>query len=60
MKKVYETPTAEKISFNYRDQVVVASVVTPEVGTVTNENLGQNGCKLYLLEAYGARICDII
>ena len=25
MKKVYEAPTVEKIAFQYRDQVVVAS-----------------------------------
>lgn len=25
MKKPYETPSAEKIAFNYRDQVVAAS-----------------------------------
>lgn len=25
MKKTYEAPTAEKMEFNYRDQVVVAS-----------------------------------
>ena len=25
MKKAYETPTVEKIEFNYRDQIVVAS-----------------------------------
>lgn len=28
MKKTYVTPTVEKISFQYRDQVVVASGVT--------------------------------
>ena len=28
MKKDYETPTVEKITFNYRDQVVAASGVT--------------------------------
>ena len=27
MKKVYEAPTAEKIAFRYRDQVVAASGV---------------------------------
>ena len=26
MKKTYETPVAEKMMFNYRDQVVAASV----------------------------------
>ena len=34
MKKSYETPSVEKIKFNYRDQVVAASggVVEPEAG----------------------------
>ena len=32
MKKSYETPSVEKICFNYRDQVVAAS------GTVPTEN----------------------
>ena len=27
MKKIYETPNAEIIKFNYRDQIVVASSV---------------------------------
>lgn len=35
MKKIYETPEAEKITFNYRDQVVAASS--------GNENGGGNG-----------------
>ena len=29
MKKSYETPTVEKIKFNYRDQVVAASGAGP-------------------------------
>ncbi len=29
MKKVYETPSVEKIAFMYRDQVVVASQSVP-------------------------------
>ena len=36
MKKVYETPNAEKIEFQYRDQVVVASSVC----SITNERVG--------------------
>ena len=40
MKKTYEAPTAEKMEFNYRDQVVVAS------GTCLNVwvNTGENSC----------------
>ena len=40
MKKTYETPNAEKIMFQYRDQVVAAS------GKCTSkwENIGDNGC----------------
>lgn len=28
MKKNYETPSIEKIAFQYKDQVVVASIIT--------------------------------
>lgn len=36
MKQTYETPSAEKIQFNYRDQVVVASGMNNNMlGTVT-------------------------
>lgn len=35
MKKDYETPSVEKIEFNYRDQVVAASGVdTNMLGTI--------------------------
>lgn len=40
MKKIYETPTVEKIRFNYRDQVVAASGddTTPRlIATVTEQ-----------------------
>ena len=40
MKKLYETPTVEKIKFNYRDQVVAASgdTTTPRMlGTVEEQ-----------------------
>ena len=40
MKKLYETPTVEKIIFNYRDQVVAASGddTTPRmIGTVAEQ-----------------------
>ena len=32
MKKTYETPSVEKVAFQYRDQVVVASNWQPETG----------------------------
>jgi len=40
MKKVYEAPTVEKIAFQYRDQVVVAS------GTCVDQwvNIGVEEC----------------
>ena len=40
MKKLYETPMVEKITFNYRDQVVAASgdATTPRmIGTVAEQ-----------------------
>ena len=40
MKKVYEAPTVEKITFNYRDQVVAASgeATAPRmIGTVAEQ-----------------------
>lgn len=41
MKKTYVAPVAEKINFEYKDQVVVAS------GNCTNQwtNIGDAGCK---------------
>lgn len=41
MKKTYETPSVEKIAFQYRDQVVVAS------GNCISawKNEGDNACK---------------
>ena len=64
MKKEYITPTAEKIRFNYRDQVVAASgeggggTSNPSFGSITRENWGSNGCKLYALEATGWNLCS--
>lgn len=40
MKKNYETPCAEAIKFNYRDQVVAAS------GIATYDS-GSSGCTVY-------------
>ena len=68
MKMKYETPSAEKISFNYRDQVVAASG-----GDGGSGNTGGNGNGTtdrtsgdfcggidYVTEALGWVICDWI
>lgn len=61
MKKLYEPPTVEKISFRYRDQVVAASGVqgtgAPDQGDTPStgeqligrilEGLGVSTCKGY-------------
>ena len=69
MKKFYTKPTAEKLAFQYRDQVVAASSdssgtggsETPEVGTmVGNQQIGSDGCSWYMFEAAGSRICDYL
>lgn len=39
MKKTYETPVAEKIAFQYREQVVAASACVSRW-----ENIGADGC----------------
>ena len=44
MKREYNTPTVEKISFRYRDQIVVASGGSEEVNTPTSEWSGGNYC----------------
>lgn len=41
MKKNYETPCAEAIKFNYRDQVVAAS------GGIAAYDTGSSGCTVY-------------
>ncbi|MBR3763133.1 MAG: hypothetical protein IKK57_01105 [Clostridia bacterium] len=43
MKKTYETPSVEKIAFQYRDQVVVASGGHQCIIDWTN-NAGETGC----------------
>ena len=42
MKKTYETPSVEKIAFQYRDQVVAASGNTNCESRY--ENTGENEC----------------
>lgn len=69
MKKFYTKPTAEKLAFQYRDQVVAASGGTesgngvfpenPQIGGVYgNSSVGTGDCKWYLAEAISASICD--
>ena len=64
MKKSYETPSVEKIKFNYRDQVVAASGGEAVVdGAVTGGNSTSdraNEVVDYLLNGAGVRICDSI
>lgn len=55
MKKFYETPSAEKISFNYREQVVAVS----GGGTGdTNRTLFSDGCNIQSLIVLGYDICS--
>lgn len=59
MKRTYMTPEAEKIAFNYREQVVAASSLT--VGQLYgNETWSPMGtCKYYGAEAAGYAICGL-
>ena len=52
MKRAYESPTAEKISFRYRDQVVVAS------GGVGSGGAGQDGNSPSAGEQFIGRILE--
>ena len=42
MKKMYETPEVEVVKFQYRDQVVAASVTTSCVSAWVN--IGEGSC----------------
>lgn len=59
MKKTYETPTVEKISFRYRDQVVAASgmagtdALDPGDAPSTGEQIIGR-----ILEGLGVSICE--
>ena len=52
MKKSYETPSVEKITFNYRDQVVAAS------GGVGSGGAGQDGNSPSAGEQFIGRIAE--
>ena len=66
MKMKYETPSAEKISFNYRDQVVAASSETGGNGDSFAQNVmgagspvcGSGGIVDRALDYLGWSICD--
>lgn len=69
MKKLYETPSVEKITFCYRDQVVAASGGGSEVVPTPNPSVGDmygnqtvfNGnCKYYLAEVLGIGLCSLV
>ena len=66
MKMKYETPSAEKISFNYRDQVVAASGDNGGSGNTggngTTDRTSGDFCGYadYVTEALGWFICDYI
>ncbi len=65
MKKVYEAPTAEKIAFRYRDQVVAASGDTNvDQGGDGNPTWGWDNnpgaCTLRVAENLGISFCDIM
>ena len=61
MKKSYETPSVEKIKFNYRDQVVAASGTLNSSGTEQggreNTTIGEQ-VKDYLFQGLGWSGCD--
>ena len=58
MKKTYETPTVEKISFRYRDQVVAASG-TLNSGAPDQGNTPSTGEQIIgrILEGLGVSTC---
>ena len=59
MKKTYNKPTAEKLAFKYRDQVVVASGGDSNGGGSNPYNrIPGFGCKVYLFEFAGNSWCD--
>lgn len=60
MKKTYEAPTATKIAFNYRDQVVAASGGTPiSDDPITGRTVILNGCDLQNF-VLGLNWCSVI
>lgn len=56
MKKQYETPTVEKIQFDYREQVVAASGGPSGPG----RTIFSDGCNIQSLIALGYDICGTL
>ena len=59
MKKTYMTPEAEKIQFNYREQVVAASSLQPGDIYGNEEWSLWGSCKYYGAEAAGWAVCGL-
>ena len=59
MKKLYETPSVEKIAFRYRDQVVVASGEAGSGGAGQGGNSSSAGEQFIgrILEGIGVSTC---
>lgn len=55
MKKAYETPSVEKVAFQYRDQVVVASGPSGSCTYHWDDNQGaglESGCHIHWTSAH--------
>lgn len=57
MKKHYETPSAEKIRFDYREQVVAASG-TNVPGPDSPRTVFSDGCNVQSMIVLGYDICS--
>lgn len=55
MKKNYETPTVEKIQFNYREQVVATSGIS---GSGPVRTIFSDSCNIQSLIMLGYDICS--
>lgn len=58
MKKFYEPPSAEKISFNYREQVVAASGTSGDGNQEPVRTIFSDGCNIQSLIVLGYDICS--
>lgn len=57
MKKQYETPTAEKIRFNYREQVVATSGDTTGSGE-DPRTIFSDACNIQSMVVLGHDVCS--
>lgn len=55
MKKNYETPTVEKIQFNYREQVVATSGIS---GSNPGRTVFSDGCNVQNMVVLGYDFCS--